>query len=312
MDKKESVLEKELKKLEKIGVGEISKATHIQEELLSAILDKNFEKLLDCNTTGFIKILERDYGVDLSGWLEEFNKINSEVKTINTTINRQVAMPNLQNYKKPNYKIWALIILLLVVLIIYFKFYDLVKKPIEEFLDEKKVDYTNAPIINKAEETLVSVGVEVPKFDENDTLVVPEKLFVNLEENETNSTSPNVLDLSIKMQNEANSTDNNTTKFDENLTFAKEISIIPRTKIWIGMIDLQSGKKWDSITSNKVELDLNKNWLIITGHGHFTIDKDGEKQMLRDDEKVRILIKDGNFSFIDNNEFIRLNGGKGW
>ena len=312
MDKKESVLEKELKKLEKIGVGEISKATHIQEELLSAILDKNFEKLLDCNTTGFIKILERDYGVDLSGWLEEFNKIKSEVKTIKTTINRQVAMPNLQNYKKPNYKIWALIILLLVVLIIYFKFYDLVKKPIEEFLDEKKVDYTNAPIINKAEETLVSVGVEVPKFDENDTLVVPEKLFVNLEENETNSTSPNVLDLSIKMQNEANSTDNNTTKFDENLTFAKEISIIPRTKIWIGMIDLQSGKKWDSITSNKVELDLNKNWLIITGHGHFTIDKDGEKQMLRDDEKVRILIKDGNFSFIDNNEFIRLNGGKGW
>ena len=312
MDKKESVLEKELKKLEKIGVGEISKATHIQEELLSAILDKNFEKLLDCNTTGFIKILERDYGVDLSGWLEEFNKIKSEVKTKKTTINRQVAMPNLQNYKKPNYKIWALIILLLVVLIIYFKFYDLVKKPIEEFLDEKKVDYTNAPIINKAEETLVSVGVEVPKFDENDTLVVPEKLFVNLEENETNSTSPNVLDLSIKMQNEANSTDNNTTKFDENLTFAKEISIIPRTKIWIGMIDLQSGKKWDSITSNKVELDLNKNWLIITGHGHFTIDKDGEKQMLRDDEKVRILIKDGNFSFIDNNEFIRLNGGKGW
>ncbi|MBQ6223833.1 MAG: hypothetical protein IJJ58_01535, partial [Campylobacter sp.] len=138
MDKKESVLEKELKKLEKIGVREISKATHIQEELISAILEKNFEKLLDCNTAGFIKILERDYSVDLSEFSEEFNKIKSETKTTKTTIDRQVAMPNLKNHKKTNWKIWILLILLLVLAVIYFKFYDLIKKPINEFLNEKK------------------------------------------------------------------------------------------------------------------------------------------------------------------------------
>ena len=82
MDKKESILEKELKKLEKIGVREISKATHIQEEHIESILNQNYENLLDCNANGFVKILERDYGVDLSEWLEEFNKIKSETKKL--------------------------------------------------------------------------------------------------------------------------------------------------------------------------------------------------------------------------------------
>ena len=302
----------ELKKLEKIGVREISKATHIQEELLEAILEKNYEKLLDCNTAGFIKILERDYGVDLSGWLEEFNKIKSEIKVTKTTIDRQLSMPNLNNHKKPNYKIWALIILLLVALIVYFKFYDLIKKPVDEFLEEKKVDYTTTPTINKAEESLVSVGVEVPKFDENDTLVVPGKLFVNLDENETNATFPNALDLSIKKQNEANSTENNATKFDENSTASDEVFLIPTSKIWVGSIDLTTGKKANFVTDKKISFDFNKNWLIMTGHGYFDLDSGANKQQIREKSVMRILIKDKKISFISSDEFIRLNGGKSW
>ena len=316
MDKKESVLEKELKKLEKIGVREISKATHIQEELVGAILEKDFEKLLDCNTAGFVKILERDYGVDLSDWLEEFNKIKSETKTTKTTIDRQIAKSNLQNNKKTNWKIWILFALILAGFIVYFQFYDLIKKPIDEFFHDKKVDYSNTPTINKAEETLSAVGIEVPKFDENDTLVVPKKLFVNLDENETNNTATNALDLSIQMQNskfDANSTDENLTEsIDKNSTIPTQITIIPSSKIWIGTIDLSTGKKWDAITSDNVTLDLDKDWFVITGHGHFTIDKGEEKQELKEKEKVRIYIKDRNISFIDNKEFMRLNGGKGW
>ena len=69
-------------------------------------------------------------------------------------------------------KICILFALILACFIFYFQFYDLIKKPIDEFLHDKKVDYSNTPTINKAEETLVSVGVEVPKFDENDTQTI--------------------------------------------------------------------------------------------------------------------------------------------
>lgn len=312
MDKKESILQKELKKLEKIGVREISKATHIQEELISAILEKNFEKLLDCNTAGFIKILERDYSVDLSEFSEEFNKIKSETKTTKTTIDRQVAMPNLQNHKKTNWKIWFLLILLLVLAVIYFKFYDLIKKPIDEFLNEKKVEYSNNPIINQAEETLNKVGIEVPKFDENNSLLVPSKLFVGIDENDSNISTPNALDLSIQMQNEANSTDENITKNEANLTLPTQITITPNYQLWLGTIDLKTGKKWDTVVSDKITLDLDKDMLVMAGHGFFDIDIGDEKQQIREKSVMRILIKDKNITFIDSAEFTRLNGGKGW
>lgn len=312
MDKKESILEKELKKLEKIGVREISKATHIQEEHIESILNQNYENLLDCNANGFVKILERDCGVDLSEWLEEFNKIKSETKTTKTTIDRQVAMPNLQNHKKTNWKIWILLILLLVLAVIYFKFYDLIKKPIDEFLNEKKVEYSNNPIINQAEETLNKVGIEVPKFDENNSLLVPSKLFVGIDENDSNISTPNALDLSIQMQNEANSTDENITKNEANLTLPAQITITPNYQLWLGTIDLKTGKKWDTVASDKITLDLDKDMLVMAGHGFFDMDIGDEKQQIREKSVMRILIKDKNITFIDSAEFTRLNGGKGW
>ncbi|MBP5778989.1 MAG: hypothetical protein J6W17_03440, partial [Campylobacter sp.] len=287
MDKKESILQKELKKLEKIGVREISKATHIQEELLSAILEKNFEKLLGCSTAGFIKILERDYGVDLSEWLEEFNKIKSKTKTAKIVVDRQVAKSNSQNNKKTNWKIWFLLALILAGFIIYFQFYDLIKKPIDEFLNEKKVEYSNNPIINQAEETLNKVGIEVPKFDENNSLLVPSKLFVGIDENDSNTSTPNALDLSIQMQNEANFTDENITKNEANLTLPAQITITPNYQLWLGTIDLKTGKKWDTVTSNKITLDLDKDMLVMTGHGFFDIDKGSEKQQIREKSVMR-------------------------
>ena len=66
------------------------------------------------------------------------------------------------------------------------------------------------------------------------------------------------------------------------------------------------------MTSNKITLDLDKDMLVMTGHGFFDIDKGSEKQQIREKSVMRILIKDKNITFIDSTEFTRLNGGKGW
>ncbi|MBR4140738.1 MAG: hypothetical protein IKR42_03035, partial [Campylobacter sp.] len=209
-------------------------------------------------------------------------------------------------------KIWILFAVILAGFIFYFQFYDLIKKPINEFLHDKKVDYSNTPTINKAEETLVSVGVEVPKFDENNSLLVPSKLFVGIDENDSNISTPNALDLSIQMQNEANSTDENITKNEANLTLPAQITITPNYQLWLGTIDLKTGKKWDTVASDKITLDLDKDMLVMAGHGFFDIDIGDEKQQIREKSVMRILIKDKNITFIDSAEFTRLNGGKGW
>ena len=71
---------KELKDLEKIGLSEVSKRTHIEVENLLFIINKDFEKLGRVKAIGFIKILEREYKLDLANWREEYEEYYQEHK----------------------------------------------------------------------------------------------------------------------------------------------------------------------------------------------------------------------------------------
>ena len=66
------------------------------------------------------------------------------------------------------------------------------------------------------------------------------------------------------------------------------------------------------MASDKITLDLDKDMLVMAGHGFFDIDIGDEKQQIREKSVMRILIKDKNITFIDSAEFTKLNGGKGW
>ena len=63
----------ELENLKEIGIKEISRKTHIEPTFLQYIFDKNFEKLSRLNIRGYAKILQREYDVDLSELLAEYD-----------------------------------------------------------------------------------------------------------------------------------------------------------------------------------------------------------------------------------------------
>ncbi|MDU5326503.1 MAG: hypothetical protein E6133_08060, partial [Campylobacter ureolyticus] len=54
-----------LEKLESIGINEIAKTTHIEVDYIRWILQKDFDSLKDTNVKAYVKILEREYEVDL-------------------------------------------------------------------------------------------------------------------------------------------------------------------------------------------------------------------------------------------------------
>lgn len=68
----------ELENLKEIGIKEISRKTHIEPTFLQYIFDKNFEKLSRLNMRGYAKILQREYGVDLSELLAEYDAFMQE------------------------------------------------------------------------------------------------------------------------------------------------------------------------------------------------------------------------------------------
>ncbi|EKE85499.1 putative sialidase A [Helicobacter pylori R036d] len=67
-------LDKNLQILKEVGVAEICKATKIASKNIHSILEKRYESLSKVHARGFIQILEREYKIDLSAWMKEFDK----------------------------------------------------------------------------------------------------------------------------------------------------------------------------------------------------------------------------------------------
>ncbi|AFX89798.1 hypothetical protein [Helicobacter pylori] len=68
-------LDKNLQILKEVGVAEICMATKIASKNIHSILEKRYESLSRVHARGFIQILEREYKMDLSAWMKEFDKV---------------------------------------------------------------------------------------------------------------------------------------------------------------------------------------------------------------------------------------------
>jgi len=65
-------MDKDIRVLEKVGLQEVCKQTHIEVKQLEYMVNNQYDKLNQVNTLGFVKILSREYKLDLTDWLEGF------------------------------------------------------------------------------------------------------------------------------------------------------------------------------------------------------------------------------------------------
>ncbi|CZE46608.1 helix-turn-helix domain-containing protein [Campylobacter geochelonis] len=311
----ENVIKNPLKRIEEIGVREVSKATHIETEYIEYILDKNYEKLVGKNAKGFIKIIEREYGLNLQEWLDEYNAFRGENSRDDGKVFANSVTQNeivIKDHKKaPSFLLWFVILIILAWAVYYFKLYDLTAKFLSTVGEQNSsISYTNATIVEKVENKLENVGVTIP-------LENASHLNANITTKDENKTEPNVLEKTIML--ETNSTlqdDENATKQlnldDEKSGEQTAASIIPSEKMWIGIIDVKTGKKTTMITTKKYDIDLEKEQLVLTGHGFFKLDSGDKNEQFKDKNPTRLYIKDGKISQISYDEFLKLNKGKAW
>ena len=94
----------------------------------------------------------------------------------------------------------------------------------------------------------------------------------------------------------------------------KEIYIIPKSKIWIGTIDLTTFKKKDFLSTKgvKIDIDVTKNQLIMLGHNFLNMYKDSEKLKFKAKGPIRFSYIDGVLKEITRKEFNALSKGKQW
>ena len=221
-------------KLLKLDPVDISQKTFISIDEIKAILDKRFEVFVKTKAIGFIKILEREYELDLSQWLEEYEEYLSENKSKNEEIFvvAKDQESSILDNKKTLYLISGFII---VAILIGLYFFTTLKNK-----DEKIV---NAYSQDKVQEVVKTI-------EENDS-----NTDKTIEENIQDSVLE--IDENVSSQEQA---------------VPKDIFYIePKTKLWVGIEYLDSGKKSNKIIVDRLDLNASKNQKITLGHGYFKL-----------------------------------------
>ncbi|NLY03632.1 MAG: hypothetical protein GXZ15_02140 [Campylobacter sp.] len=301
-----------LTRLEEIGVSEISKNTHVEGEYIEAIISKNFEKLQNKNIKAYIKIIEREYDLDLQGWLDEYRANYDEYENSKSCSFESISSQEItiKDHKRlPKFFFWVVLLAIVVWAILNFKLYDLSWLNSEENLTSFS---TNTTMVEVAGSKLENIGIEVVNLDEP----------LNAKPIQMNA-----LEKSIMFEGAENNIDENSTTLskDENTTVEQEnvvledlelittgASIVPSENLWIGIIEVKSGNKSTVTTAKEYQINLDKEQLILTGHGLFGLKINGDTQTFNDQNPHRLHIKDGKVNQISYDEFLKLNSGKAW
>lgn len=263
-----------LEKLKSIGAEKIREATRLDLGKIEDMLEKRFETIAPVRAKGFIQMLEKEFSLDLSSWLEEYNQFHSqggESKLEKKTQGTQ---------EGNNTLFWIACVGLLVVGggILYWinSHKTQASQAPQEVVVEEVVEVVEAPEVAKEE-----VGEEVKKEEvkeaSKELSEYGESVFANMSYNE------------------------------ENILF-----ITSDSPLWVGIINLDT-KKRISKTKKEFEIPLDKQLLINIARGGFTLSLDDEEKDFGGYKPIYLIhTKEGGLKQISKEEFMLLNGGVEW
>lgn len=309
----------ELENLKEIGIKEISRKTHIEPTFLQYIFDKNFEKLSRLNIKGYAKILQREYGVDLSELLTEYDAFMQENTPDES--NKTVVSPKIASYTPDDitnqrqsggsgFFFWIVILAIIGGSAYYFDAYKYVQNFIATLNeDNTSVSYSQSSIVNEVKKNIIDTNVTItqntPKIEANASSV---KISAPAEQNVTvnpTSVDQNALKPSMAAQPAP--------KVEQNVTKPlNEAVITPKQRVWIGIINLENGQKTSSDTSKSVNINLDQRQLVVCGNGNIELKIGDKVTKYNPSRPARFLVENGDMKFLTYDEFVEMNKGKSW
>lgn len=265
-------LDKNLQILKEVGVAEICKATKIASKNIHSILEKRYESLSRVHARGFIQILEREYKIDLSTWVKEFDKVcvfkegvgeekNQETnpeetakKPLKVELDYSINQANTSLSKKtskwkPFVLVLGVIVIILVVVIIQNS-----SSLKEERGQESAIKSGTKNTFNESNPTEENKPETTPKLEEK-----PKEQ--NKQEKEAIKENPNT------------------------------IYIIPKKDVWVEVVDLDEKKNsFQKVFKKKYPLETKNHRLLLRfGHGHLSLKNNHQEQEYNDNKTRRFL-----------------------
>ena len=272
-------MNEDLEKLRSIGARKIHEQTHIAQKHVQAILHETFDGMQRVQLMGFISILEREYAIDLHPLrqrAQEYFQIEAKEHPPQEPSYKKELLVSSKPLKKSTLLSAIAALLLLGVGAVLF-FGDTQESPIDKNLQ--------------------------PAQQETDTVTSPKR------SNESEALEPKqqtATTIESKVHNDA------VQKEQKKESLPQTFRIIPKSKVWVGYIDLSTGKKYQKIINEPLELNATKDYLLTFGHGYIDIDVNGKLQEYKDPKNIKFLYQNGQLREIDTQEFKRYNKGKLW
>lgn len=269
-----------LQKLKDIGAQKIYEDTHIPVEHIQAIIHESFDGLTKIHFMGFISILQREYNIDLSelknagvAYYDERNPVEA------TTEDGIFIAPK----KQRNFTLFYILLAMIVFLVALYYTVEYANKNMQSHVSQ--IDNTN---INNAKKNISCI-------DSNETNVTQE------DENKT-----------VQELNATQEIAKVRPTVEKEKAVPNNFKIVARSKVWMGYIDVVTNKKNQKTFSGEFELDPQKEWLLIFGHGYIDIVMGDKQKKFKSKKTLRLLYKDGKITELSFDEFKRLNRGNAW
>lgn len=307
--------------LKDLNLKEVSTKTQLEMDFLNAVVNKDFKKLEKFNVRGFLKILSREYELDFTEFLEEYEAFLKNDLDENKKANIQkevIITPQVDSYSATSSsKSWIVIILLFIIIVITWVIY---KYDLLNLLSQNENQNSNNEvvinIIDEAKNNLSNIN-QSTNLEQNESKEA-EQENANSQQNEEN------LELVITPQAEEDN-QSNTQSEEESFNLNQEINSLDnniqntqaifstKEKIWIGFINLKTKLKSTKITDANLSIDLNKDQLILAGASELSVvDETNTTKTYPAGSSKRFLVQNGRIKAISLDEFKALNGGKEW
>ncbi|KNE24699.1 sialidase [Helicobacter pylori] len=265
-------LDKNLQILKEVGVAEICKATRIASKNIHSILEKRYESLSRVHARGFIQILEREYKIDLSAWVKEFDKVCVFKEGVGEEKNQETSHE------------------------------ETAKKPLKVELDYS-INQANTSLSKKTSKWKpfvivlgVIVIILVVVIIQNSSSLKEErgqesaiKSGTKNTSNEANSTEENKPEITPKLEEKPKEQDKPEKKaIKEN---PNTIYIIPKKDVWVEVVDLDEKKNsFQKVFKKNYPLETKNHRLLLRfGHGHLSLKNNHQEQDYNDSKTRRFL-----------------------
>ncbi|MDY0327571.1 MAG: hypothetical protein RBR07_04925 [Arcobacteraceae bacterium] len=284
----------DFEKLKSMKIDEIYNKTYVAHNNIEAIVNKEFNKLNRFKTFGFINIIEKKFGFDLSDLKAEADVYFKSIEKDKVVVVKE------ENIIKDFNKKWIILgvaALILFLVLIFQGDSEETDTKVQEVAVEQELKQ------EVQEDKILEEFIEdetyliTPKDEVQEAIVSQEQLPVEVKEEVV--PQEKIKEVVV-------------TKKEVKEIALPKITIAPKQQIWVGVIYLDNHLKKDYLTSNNIPLDTTKEHLIVTGHGHLVINTDGVETDYSSNDKLRFLYKDNELKLINMEIFKELNNGKSW